>query len=191
LRHQPSRGVITRGGPELAARRQLTTPPSEQLSHLLSRGWDPQPGHPLATGPVHLIDRALHHTASQVVDLNLVPQLHKLEVGLHRLRTRQPRARRRRAQHLAEVGISIPRRHVPQRPTKPAPHLLEMAHITADRAIRQPRGRPGKHEPRDHVSLKPLDLLRTSRGTHLAQIPHDRQPHRDTPNFTPTTKTST
>jgi hypothetical protein len=121
------------------------------------------------------------------MDHDLVPQLHELEVRLQRLRTRQPRARRRGPQHLAEVGISIPRRHVPQRPTKPAPHLLEMAHITADRAIRQPRGRPGKHEPRDHVSLEPLDLLRTGRGSHLAQIPHDRQPHRDTPDFNPIT----
>jgi hypothetical protein len=25
------------------------------------------------------------------------------------------------------------------------------------------------------------------RGTHLAQIPHDRQPHRDTPDFNPIT----
>jgi hypothetical protein len=66
-----------------------------------------------------------------------------------------------------------------------------MAHITADRAIRQPRRRPGQHEPRDHVSLKPLNLLPTGRNTHLAQIPHDRQPHRDTPDFSQITKTST
>lgn len=62
------------------------------------------------------------------------------------------------------------RRHVhnPQRRTKPAPHLLKMAHIATDRAVRPPCGRPGKHEPRDHVSLEPARSPPDGKGTRLA-----------------------
>jgi hypothetical protein len=49
-------------------------------------GRDPQPGLLPASGPVHLIDRALHDPTGHLVDLDLVPQLQEQEEGLQRLR---------------------------------------------------------------------------------------------------------
>jgi hypothetical protein len=56
-----------------------------------------------------------------------------------------------------------------------------MAHIRVDCAVRQTGGRAGEHEPAERLDLEPLDLLRTGRAAHLAEILHGRQPHSASP----------
>src|SRR5215468_3922717 len=104
--------------------------------------------------PVHLIRRALDHTAGQVVQLDLVPPLPELE--LHRQRGRTPGARRRPGipQHPAEVGIRVVRLHLPQRPPEPVPDELQVAGVIADRAVGQPRRGTRHHKPGQHVARR-------------------------------------
>lgn len=106
---------------ELPARGQIRPPAGEQMLHVVDVRRDPQRRITLATGTVHLVDRALDDPAGQVVDLDLVPQLNEQEVRLQRLRPAQPGALRGRPQHLAEVCVCIGRLHLPQRPTEPRP----------------------------------------------------------------------
>ncbi len=78
----------------------------------------------------------------------------KCEERGQRLRPRQPGALRRCPQHPPEVGVSVCGSHLPQRVAEPGTHLLQMPDIGADRAIRQPCRRAGKHEPGQHIGLE-------------------------------------
>jgi hypothetical protein len=113
----------------------------------------------------------------QLVDRRLVPQLHEHEIGLQRLRPRQPGALGRTPQHLPEIRIRVRGRHLPQRPPQPRPGLLQVRDIAADRPVRQPRRGPRQHEPGQHIGLERRQLLRTRRNPPLPQIPDSRQSH--------------
>lgn len=58
-----------------------------------------------ATGPLHLVDLALDNPACQIVDLDLVPRLEGLEVGLRHLRSGEPGIGGRRARHGVETVV--------------------------------------------------------------------------------------
>ncbi len=113
---QPGHHVVAGGRGELAARSQLLPPPGEQLPDLRLSRRHAQLRADRSARPVHLIQRALDHTAGQVMQLDLVLQLQELEV--HRQRGRPPGARRRPRipQHPAEVAATSP-----ATPATPAP----------------------------------------------------------------------
>jgi hypothetical protein len=156
---QASDGVVARGRGELAAGGQLPAPPGEQLLHLLDGRRDAQLCVDRGSRPVDLIERALHHTAGEVVQLDLVPQLQEPEV--HRQRRHPARAGRRPrvAQHLAEVGVRVRRLHLPQRTAEPIADQLEVIGVVADRAVCQPGRGPRQNEPHQHVGLEVREFL--------------------------------
>ncbi len=115
--------------------------------------------------------------AGHLVDLDLVTQLQEQEIGLQRLRPRQPGAPGRAAQHLPEAGVRGGGLHLPQRLAQPCPDLLQVDHVAGDSAVGQARGRPGQHETGQHVGLERSEFLRTGHPACLAQVTDHRKPH--------------
>jgi hypothetical protein len=72
---QTSDGVVASGRPELAAGCQLGPPAGEQRLDLDISRWHPQPRLNRGAWPIHLIERALHDTAGEIMQLDLVPQI--------------------------------------------------------------------------------------------------------------------
>jgi hypothetical protein len=125
------------------------------------------------------------------VDLDFVPKLQELEVGLECLRSGEAGVNGDGPQNSPEIRVRVCGLHVPQRFSIPRPDLFQVADVRADRVVRQPGRRPGEHETGKHIGLKPLDLLGACHGARLAEIPHDRQPHRASWPSTPVTDLST
>jgi hypothetical protein len=90
VRHQPSDRVVACSRSELATPGQLLTPAGEQLVKL-GFGWRNShlrvDRHPWT---VHLIDRTLDHSPSQLVQFDFVAELEELEVGHKHLRPGRP-----------------------------------------------------------------------------------------------------
>jgi hypothetical protein len=83
---QPGGSVVPGSRGELPACRQFLAPPGKKLLDLPGRRRDPQLRVHRHPRPVHLVQRAFHDPARQVMQFNLVPQLQELEE--HRYRSR-------------------------------------------------------------------------------------------------------
>lgn len=101
------------------------------------------------------------------------------------LRARQPGAARRSPQHLPEVRVGVRRLHLPQRLPEPGPHLLQVPGVPADRAVRQPRRGPRQHQPRQHIGLELLRLLRRGRRPDITQVMYGSQRQPEPPHLQP------
>ncbi|MFC5958373.1 hypothetical protein ACFP51_29195 [Streptomyces pratens] len=185
VRRQPGHRVVAGGRTELAADHQLLTPSGEQRLNLRFAGRDPQLRFHRGPRPVHLVQRALDHTAGEVVQLDLVPQLKELKE--HRQRASPAGAGRRFgvAKHLAEVDVGVGRLHLPQRTAEPVPDQLQMVGVAANRAVDQTGRSPREHEPRQHIGLELGEILLAHRRPVLAQIAYYGQSQPTPPRLHP------
>ncbi|MGI5380580.1 hypothetical protein ACQEV2_41505 [Streptomyces sp. CA-251387] len=182
---QPGDRVVAGGRAELAAGDEFLAPSGEQFLDLRLAGRDAQLRFHRGPRPVHLVQRALDHTAGEVVQFDLVPQLKELEEHRQRPRPAGPGRGLGVAEHLAEVHVRVGRLHVPQQADEPVPNQVQVVGVVADRAVDQPGRRPREYEPRQYIGLELVEFLLARRGPVLAQVAYDGQSQPTPPRLHP------